>query len=1728
MGRMNVYYSVCLYVVSLISLAVAVYAWRLESTRSAKPLSLLMVCFGWWAGTYGFELAAPSLEAKLFWAKAEYVGIVPVPVVWLVFALSYAGYDHRLKLKWLRIVGALFVLPLLTLLAVWTNEVHGLIWSSARLRQVGNLTVLSPTYGPLFAIFAFYSYALLAVGTMFLFQSLWRYSAFTLYRWRAVVLAIGIFTPWIANALYLLKMSPVPGLDLTPYAFTVTGVTLLWGIKRFHFLDVVPLARDAIIEQMSDGILVLDAHSRIADANHQAATLLQADYHTLVGQHLEDVNPELAGLLAAVSSSAASQCEAPLGGNRLLEVAYTPLLDSAARTVVGRLFVLRDITARKRLERLLAVQTEILAHIAADAPLYRTLEEIVKAIEALVPGAVGSILLVDENEKRLYHVAAPHLPEDYVRTVDGVPIAPDAGTCGAAAYHRKPVIVKDIASDPLWHDYRDTALTHGFRACWSVPVLDAEGRALGTFATYYREPRAPTQDELEVVERASSLVSLAVEREHNRQVVERREAVLQAVTFAAERLLRAGEGEESIHHVLAHLGRAVEAERAYLFTVSTGLQEQTIAHARHMWTAPNVQPPGPSWSRFVFEEQGLQRWADELRSGAPVHVHVRDVPEAEQTFLHQHGVVSIILIPILLKETWWGFLAFDTCTRLQRWSTAEVDALKSAATLIGAAVQRQQLDEERRQRIREAQFLNEITRVALEAQSLDEVAHMVTTHMRDFFGADNCYLALWDEARQLPVPVAVNGRVDPSFYRRLPEVLELKPNTRTLTASVLRAGHALLVDDVFNSPYIDPSIAAQFPDRLLLAVPLRAGSRQLGAIIVGFEKPRPIHPREVEMAEQVGAQVALAIAKVEAVETARRRAEETETLRQAGTIVASTLDFEEAINRILAQLARVIPHDSASVQLLRREQDGTLYLEIVGGWGWDDPSQVLGIRFPIPDDNPNTRVIMERTPVVLDDAPQAYSAFRHPPHDHIRSWLGVPLIARDEVIGMLAIDSTTPGHFTQEHVRLMSAFAGQVAIAIENARLYESVQKRVGELERIYTAARELAESPEPRAVLFKLARHFAEIVEATACVIREVGWGQQTATVVATYHRAGQEPDNLQGTISLSECPAALQTAVNHVVGEYHIDDPAIGAQMRAILKQHGVHRVLYVPLVSRGAVYGVAEIWQTSAGRSFTEAEKRLVETLAQHAASVLENAHLYAAERHAHYVAETLRHVNLMLSQHLELDAVLHVLLEHATRLIPCDTANVLLREGPDRVRLHTLHGYERWTDVTQLEGHTLLLANHPHLQRILEEGCSLIIADTSRYEGWVPDDPPGTTFVRSWLGVPLTVMGEIIGILSLDKAEPHFFTEEHRHIAEALAAQAAVAIQNARLFARTQHHANQLRALYRAAQTLLSTLELDTLLQRVLEAAIEAIPAAEKGALLLVDRKTGVAAIRALYGYTDPRVFTLRFAATGGYSAKAIREKRPLLIVDAHADPETLYTGDIPEVRDIRSAIVAPLMLHGEVLGAISLDSTRVAAFTSEDLELLETFALTATAAIRNAQRHEEVRWLAIVDPLTEVYNRRGLFEFGYREVARARRFGRPLAAIMFDLDHFKQVNDTYGHAVGDQVLVGLARRVQTVLRNTDLLGRYGGEEFVILVPETPREKAYILAERIRRVVRSAPFETDVGPIEITISLGIAMLDETCTNLESLIARADEALYQAKQAGRDTTVIWDSEKYCSVDP
>jgi len=244
---------------------------------------------------------------------------------------------------------------------------------------------------------------------------------------------------------------------------------------------------------------------------------------------------------------------------------------------------------------------------------------------------------------------------------------------------------------------------------------------------------------------------------------------------------------------------------------------------------------------------------------------------------------------------------------------------------------------------------------------------------------------------------------------------------------------------------------------------------------------------------------------------------------------------------------------------------------------------------------------------------------------------------------------------------------------------------------------------------------------------------------------------------------------------------------------------------------------------------------------------------------------------------------------------------------------------------------------------------------------------------------------------------------------------------------------------------------------------------------------------------------------------LETRQPCLISDTQTDPG--WRSIIPNAQWVRSFVSIPLEIRGNIVGAINLASAKPEFFSTEQVERFQAFASQAAVAIENARLYEQAQYLSTTDPLTELNNRRYLFDIGSFELARIGRYGGCMSAIMIDIDHFKNLNDIYGHAMGDLALREVARRIKNCVRTVDIVARYGGEEFVILMPETGLQAALHVAERIRQsVAESSVVDHGLG-VCTTLSLGVAEIDPDCKNLDDLLKCADQALYAAKAAGRN---------------
>ncbi len=317
--------------------------------------------------------------------------------------------------------------------------------------------------------------------------------------------------------------------------------------------------------------------------------------------------------------------------------------------------------------------------------------------------------------------------------------------------------------------------------------------------------------------------------------------------------------------------------------------------------------------------------------------------------------------------------------------------------------------------------------------------------------------------------------------------------------------------------------------------------------------------------------------------------------------------------------------------------------------------------------------------------------------------------------------------------------------------------------------------------------------------------------------------------------------------------------------------------------------------------------------------------------------------------------------------------------------------------------------------------------------------------------------------------------------------------------------------RLGDTLSATHDLDRILSVVLDTAL-ASTRARAGAVLLLSADRRELELAVGHNLEERHVPQgLRLPLGAGISGGVARSGTPVRVGSGDADAAPA------EGEPSGTALVAvPLKSSTTVIGVLLLwDHEGGEDFTDDDVATLRTFTSQATVAVDNVLLHEEARRLSITDGLTGLWNYRYFTMTIGKEIERAARFDRPLALLVLDLDHFKLVNDVFGHQRGDAVLVELAARVRAQVRDVDTLARYGGEEFVVVLPETDEDGAGLFAERIRAAVRRRPFgEAGEQQIDVTASIGVAVFPSNGATSTELLRRADEALYVAKRSGRDT--------------
>jgi len=840
-------------------------------------------------------------------------------------------------------------------------------------------------------------------------------------------------------------------------------------------------------------------------------------------------------------------------------------------------------------------------------------------------------------------------------------------------------------------------------------------------------------------------------------------------------------------------------------------------------------------------------------------------------------------------------------------------------------------------------------------------------------------------------------------------------------------------------------------------------------------------------------------------ENERKQRELSEVLRETGSILSSTLDFDDLLDRLMEQVTRVVPCDSGIILLVEERQAKIVRLY---GYEWSDSAQdtsrFLDQVYDIDKVANWAWMVDQDEPLLISDVTTYPGWILLKGFEYIRSWLGAPVVTRGRTKALFSLDKTMPGFFQPEHLKNLAVFSSQASLAMQNARLFARTMEALEREKRLSAVAHMISGTLDLSNLLSEVLRLATELVNADAGGLALVAEDGETMTSLYLFNLPGKLQDvSMSKGESVSWQVVATGKSILLPDYKYH-------PQARPEWIEAGVHGFLGVPVRVGDTSLGALGLFNLDTNKKFSQRDLVLAETIGRQAGVAIQNAHLFADLQVQKDEAETLRQATSAVSSALELDQVLDRILNQLAHVLPYDSATIFLITDNSQMRIVSSRGLPEYENVIGL---TFPVEN-ALFQDARGNGSPLILADARRDERflrWGNRD-----YIRGWMLVPLLARGQVIGYLTIDSRKVGAYGEAQAALAQVFANQAAVAIENARLYQSALKAAERSLILHRASQEIGASLNLEQLYEAIHSAAAQLMPSEAFVITILNESRQEIDVVY----LTDHkgRAPLVSTPANRGISGQLLATGKSIYIEDFfNGVPfETFKYGDEEEVRSI---LAVPLKRQdGKVFGMLSAQSYEPNAYTADDQTMLELLAAHAATAIDNARLFGEVQRLAITDPLTGLYNRRHFLGAAQIEFERARRYDRPLSLMMLDLDQFKEVNDTFGHLTGDQVLIQIAARSRETLRSIDILGRFGGDEMVVLMPETELGIAYQVAERLRRNLCEPPVLVADLSLEVTASIGIVAADPDCPDLKALLARADQALYMAKNNGRNQTSIW----------
>lgn len=726
----------------------------------------------------------------------------------------------------------------------------------------------------------------------------------------------------------------------------------------------------------------------------------------------------------------------------------------------------------------------------------------------------------------------------------------------------------------------------------------------------------------------------------------------------------------------------------------------------------------------------------------------------------------------------------------------------------------------------------------------------------------------------------------------------------------------------------------------------------------------------------------------------------------------------------------------------------------------------------------------------------------------IQAYAGLPLRdGADAPFGVFFVRYKTPHLFLPDEIEALNLFSVQAAGAIEHMRLLEESRRRETELANMVDTVHLLITTLDVDELLNQITVRIAWMTGMDSCAISIYNKEQQNLRMLAQYSKLGDMiEEDLDTLFYLDDYPLTRHVLETNQPCLVRADDPDGDTAEIFLLKKMNYQAVLLLPLAAAGEPYGLVELYSVKADVGLSGSDFKRLSALSEQVTLALINARHYQEEQRARLTAETLRQATAALNSSLDLHQVLDLILDQICRMIDYEYASLMLLEGK-YLQIAAVRGRPFTDEMAQSK---IPLEESGLPEALVKSKDWIILSDAQTDSRFNPTGFAESS--RSWLGLPLVSRDKVIGVLTVESRKPGLYSRADAAIVMTFADQAALAVENARLFESERDNRTMAEALGEISLALSSSLKASATLEILFDQIKRVVPYDTAAVLLLEGSQVRMTSQRGYERFGQADILE-KFSLS--------LEQVPNLQYMAY----TLCSKFITDVDNfsgwvktdwgmhIKSWVGAPLVAREHLLGFLSLDKTEPGYYTQEYASRLEVLARHAALALLNALNFGEVEQASITDYLTGAFNHRYFQQQLRVEWERAARTYHPLSLLIMDIDHFKQVNDAYGHLTGDQVLKMITNRLKAELRASDQLARYGGEEFAVILPNTSTQGAEIIGERLKRSVSAFPFWVENLTIDITISIGVATYPDLAGAPQDLISMADKAMYAAKENGRN---------------